>query len=124
MNRWSASATLLATCEPEGASSSSCGCPSCDASLRGRPWPGSISPTHLVFDEFELATQGCTSHHYRHDPDGTVRYGSGRFRYAWPAELDLMARIAGMRLENRYAGWSCEPFGSESTSHVSVWRKD
>lgn len=86
--------------------------------------PGSISPTHLVFDEFELATQGCTSHHYRHDPDGTVRYGSGRFRYAWPAELDLMARIAGMRLENRYAGWSCEPFGSESTSHVSVWRKD
>lgn len=86
--------------------------------------PGSISPTHLVFDEFDLATQGCTSHHYRHDPDGTVRYGSGRFRYAWPAELDLMARVAGMRLENRYAGWSRAPFGSESTSHVSVWRKD
>lgn len=86
--------------------------------------PASIGPTHLVFDEFDLASQGCTSHHYRHDPDGAVRYGSGRFRYAWPAELDLMARMAGMRLENRYAGWSREPFTSESPRHVSVWRKD
>ncbi|HTZ43001.1 MAG TPA: class I SAM-dependent methyltransferase [Jatrophihabitans sp.] len=86
--------------------------------------PGSISPTHLVFDEYDLATQGCISHHYRHDADGTVRYGSGRFRYAWPAELDLMARLAGLRLEGRYADWSRAPYGSESPSHVSVWRKE
>lgn len=86
--------------------------------------PASIGPTHIVFDEFDLATQGCISHHYRHDPDGTVRYGSGRFRYAWPAELDLMARLAGMRLEKRYADWCRNPFGSESSSHVSVWRKE
>lgn len=86
--------------------------------------PSSISPTHLVVDEFNLATQGCVSHHYRHDSDGTVRYGSGRFRYAWPAELDLMARLAGMRLDSRYADWSRDPFGSESRNHVSVWRKE
>jgi hypothetical protein len=43
------------------------------------------------------------------------------FRYVWPAELDLMARIAGMRLRERWAGWNREPFTSESTSHVSAW---
>ena len=84
---------------------------------------GSASPTHLVFDEFDLVTQGCVSHHYDHNDDGTVRYDIGRFRYAWPAELDLMARLAGMRLEARYADWARSPFTSESQSHVSVWRK-
>jgi SAM-dependent methyltransferase len=91
--------------------------------LRGAPEDqrvtlASFSPTHLVVDELDPATQGCISHHYRHDPDGSVRYGSGRFRYAWPAELDLMARLAGMQLESRSSDWSRSPFGSESTSHV------
>jgi hypothetical protein len=45
------------------------------------------------------------------------------FRYAWPAELDLMAEPAGMRLRERWAGWGREPFTSESRRHVSVWRK-
>ncbi|GAB3199465.1 class I SAM-dependent methyltransferase [Nocardioides hungaricus] len=85
---------------------------------------GSVGSSHLVFDELDLATQGCVSHHYRHEPDGTVRYGAGRFRYAWPAELDLMARLAGMRLEARHADWRRTPFGSESTGHVSVWVRD
>jgi hypothetical protein len=84
----------------------------------------SSSPDHLVFDEFDLVTQGCTSHHYHHKPDGTVRYEAGRFRYAWASELDLMARLAGMTLEGRYADWSRSPFTSESQSHVSVWRKE
>jgi SAM-dependent methyltransferase len=84
----------------------------------------SISPEYLVLDEFDVAAQRCISHHYRHDPDGTVRYSSGHFRYAWPAELDLMARLAGMRLESRHADWSRAPFGSESAGHVSVWRKE
>jgi hypothetical protein len=44
-------------------------------------------------------------------------------RYAWPAELDLMARVAGMRLEHRWGGWSEEPFTALSSSHVSVYRK-
>jgi hypothetical protein len=43
------------------------------------------------------------------------------FRYVWPAELDLMARLAGMRLAERWAGWRQEPFTAESESHVSVW---
>jgi len=42
-------------------------------------------------------------------------------RYAWPSELDLMARIAGLRLKNRWGGWSQEPFGASSGTHVSVY---
>jgi hypothetical protein len=45
------------------------------------------------------------------------------FRYTWPAELDLMARMAGMRLRDRWAGWRREPFTSDSRKHVSVWEK-
>jgi hypothetical protein len=45
------------------------------------------------------------------------------FRYVWPSELDLMARLAGMRLRERWAGWRHEPFTADSGSHVSVWEK-
>ena len=45
------------------------------------------------------------------------------YRYVWPAELDLMARIAGMRLRERWSGWNRTPFTGESASHVSVWEK-
>jgi hypothetical protein len=45
------------------------------------------------------------------------------YRYAWPAELDLMARIAGLHLRERWAGWRREPFTSDSMAHVSVWEK-
>jgi hypothetical protein len=45
------------------------------------------------------------------------------FRYVWPSELDLMARIAGMTLRERWSGWKREPFTSESTDHVSVWEQ-
>jgi hypothetical protein len=45
------------------------------------------------------------------------------FRYVWPSELDLMARIAGMTLRERWSDWTREPFTSESTQHVSVWEK-
>jgi SAM-dependent methyltransferase len=83
--------------------------------------PFAVTPTHLGFDEYDVAAQGQISHHY------TVRAGevdvvSMPFRYVWPAELDLMARIAGMALSERWSGWRREPFTSESTSHVSVWR--
>ena len=95
--------------------------------LRGLPrvkpvTVGSYDPAHLIVDEYDLVTQRCTSHHYHHDADGTVRYGSGTFRYAWPAELDLMARLAGLQLEGRYADWARAPFDSASSGHVSVWR--
>jgi hypothetical protein len=45
------------------------------------------------------------------------------FRYAWPAELDLMARLAGMTLRERWSDWNRDPFTSDSMSHISVWQK-
>ena len=85
--------------------------------------PFDVSDGHLGFDTYDLVAQGCTSHHYQRDPDGSVRYGAGHFRYIWPAECDLMARIAGLTLEERFADWQGHPFTSESEGHVSVWRK-
>lgn len=85
--------------------------------------PMGLDEHHLVFDTYDLATQQCTSHHYWREDDGTVRYGTGHFRYIWPAECDLMATLAGLELEARYAGWDRSPFTADSESHVSVWRK-
>lgn len=88
----------------------------------GTAVPMALDEQHLVFDTYDLATQACASHHYRVRPDGTVTHGIGHFRYAWPAELDLMARLAGLEPESRSADWHGAPFTAESTSHVSVWR--
>jgi hypothetical protein len=55
--------------------------------------------------------------------DGGWHRRSIPFRYVWPAELDLMARIAGLRLQDRWAGWKREQFTAESHKHVSVWEK-
>jgi len=84
--------------------------------------PFTISSTRLGFDEFDVASQGLLSHHYWLE-DGTWRTVSMPFRYVWPSELDLMARIAGMTLVERWSGWRREPFTSESRKHVSVWQK-
>jgi SAM-dependent methyltransferase len=81
-----------------------------------------VSRTHLGFDEYDVAQQGLISHHYSL-VDGEWEVVSIPFRYAWPAELDLMARLAGMTLRERWSGWKREPFTSESTKHVSVWEK-
>lgn len=83
----------------------------------------SLDDRHLVFDTYDLLTQGCVSHHYYREDDGSTRQGSGRFRYIWPAECDLMARLAGLELEARYADWDGTAFTVDSESHVSVWRK-
>ena len=84
--------------------------------------PFALTPTHLGFDEFDVAGQGLISHHYEL-VDGVWRSDSIPFRYVWPSELDLMARLAGMALVERWGGWRREPFTSETTTHVSVWRK-
>jgi SAM-dependent methyltransferase len=84
--------------------------------------PMTVDGTHLVFDTYDLTTQQCTSHHYLHRHDGSIDYYKGNFRYIWPAECDLMAQLAGMRLESRHADWAGTAFSSESESHVSVWR--
>ncbi len=85
--------------------------------------PMSFDDGHLVFDTYDLATQQCVSHHYRPTGGGQARYGRGFFRYAWPTECDLMARLAGLELESRWADWHRAPFVSGSAGHVSVWRK-
>jgi SAM-dependent methyltransferase len=81
-----------------------------------------LSPTHLGFDEYDVATQGLVSHHYRVE-DGRLDASSLPLRYVWPAELDLMARLAGMTLRERWSGWDREPFTGDSTGHVSVWER-
>jgi hypothetical protein len=81
-----------------------------------------VSETHIGVDEYDVASQSFVSHHVT-THGGTVTRASTPFRYAWPAELDLMARIAGMRLRGRWADWSRTPFTSASRSHVSVWEK-
>jgi SAM-dependent methyltransferase len=84
--------------------------------------PFDVSPTHLGFDEYDIASQGLISHHYS-IVDGKLDVVSIPFRYTWTAELDLMARIAGMTRRERWSGWLREPFTSESRKHVSVWEK-
>ena len=84
--------------------------------------PFAVTPNRLGFDEYDVVNQGLISHHYR-VVDGRLDVLSPPFRYVWPSELDLMARIAAMTLRERWATWTREPFTSTSTSHVSVWEK-
>jgi predicted TPR repeat methyltransferase len=84
--------------------------------------PFHVSESRWGFDEIDVATQALTSHHLEIVDERAERL-SVPFRYVWPSELDLMARLAGMRLRERWGGWRREPFDSESTMHVSVWEK-
>ena len=84
--------------------------------------PFHLDDRHAGFDTYDMATQQGTSHHYHRRADGTVTYGASNFRYVWPAECDLMAQLAGMVLEERYADFHGAAFTGDSESHVSVWR--
>jgi SAM-dependent methyltransferase len=85
--------------------------------------PFRVGPDRLGFDEYEVVNQGLISHHYWRTEDGSFDSISMPFRYVWPAELDLMARLAGMSLRDRWSDWKRSPFTADSTSHVSVWQK-
>jgi SAM-dependent methyltransferase len=85
--------------------------------------PFTLREDRLGFDEYDIVNQGLVSHHHWRDADGAWHTRSIPFRYTWPAELDLMARLAGMRLRERWAGWDRSPFTADSGQHVSVWRK-
>jgi len=80
-----------------------------------------VTPTRLGFEEFEVATQIAYSHHYWVGGD-KLQVFSAPYRYVWPSELDLMARLAGMTLRERWSSWTREPFTNDSTTHVSVWQ--
>jgi SAM-dependent methyltransferase len=79
-----------------------------------------LSDTHVGIDEYEAATQRLVSHHFTRVADRWER-NSIPFRSVSPGELDLMARLAGMRLRERWGGWQREPFTATSAKHVSVW---
>jgi SAM-dependent methyltransferase len=81
-------------------------------------------PGYLGADVFDTVEQHVVSHHVTFSRDGgtAARLFRSPHRYVWPAELDLMARIAGFSIESRHGGWSGEPFTAESRDHVSVYR--
>src|SRR5579872_3894196 len=79
-----------------------------------------VSDHHVGYDTYDTATQWCASHHFTKEASGGYRCDVGQFRYVWPSECDLMARLAGLRLEARFGGWDRRPFTSESDLHVSV----
>lgn len=85
--------------------------------------PFHVGAHHVGFDTYDLTTQQGVSHHYLSDPAGPVTYSASNFRYIWPSECDLMAEIAGMEFERRFADWQGGTFTNDSESHVSVWRK-
>ena len=80
------------------------------------------SADHWGIDEYDVAKQGLVSHHFSL-VEGRIERLSIPFRYVWPAELDLMAQLAGLRLRERWADWNREPLTSESRKHVSIWEK-
>ena len=122
-DRWRASSTSARHLEPGGCFVIEVEVPP----LRRLP-PGEtalafmVTPDRLGFDTIDVARQLGVSHHYWVG-EGRAETFTMPYRYVWPAELDLMARIAGMRLRERWSGWRREPFTSESASHVSVWEK-
>jgi SAM-dependent methyltransferase len=84
--------------------------------------PFDVSAEHVGFDTYDLVTQRAVSHHYDRLDDGTFRYLPHNYRFVWPSELDLMARLAGMTLEHRWEDWDRTPFTADSERHISVWR--
>ncbi len=83
----------------------------------------SLRPGYVGVDEYtDTAAQLSTSHHFWAVGDKVGTFSSP-FRYVWPSELDLMARIAGMTLRHRWSSWHRQPFTGDSDVHVSVWEK-
>ena len=79
-------------------------------------------PGYIGLDTYEVLRQHVVSHHFRFDESGQARLSRSPHRYIWPAELDLMAELAGFELETRHADWQGAEFTAESRSHVSVYR--
>lgn len=82
----------------------------------------SAEPGYIGLDTYDVLHQRVVSHHIRRDGHGRARLSSTEHRYVWPAELDLMAQLAGFELESRHADWAGSEFTADSPSHVSVYR--
>ena len=85
----------------------------------------SVETGYIGLDSYDLINQHVISHHFKFDQDGNkVELRRSKHRYVWPSELDLMANLAGFKLENRYSGWDYDPFDVEKRSHISVYIKE
>jgi SAM-dependent methyltransferase len=81
-------------------------------------------PGYVGYDRYiDFVAQQAVSHHFVANTAGVGEFTTP-FRYVWPSELDLMARLAGMKLVHRWGGWNRSPFTDQSGSHVSIWEKD
>jgi len=82
-----------------------------------------LGPDHVGIETFDdTAAQIAWSHHWI-EADGRLVRHSAPYRYVWPSELDLMARITGFRIRDRWTGWDRAPFTSSSQSQVAVFEK-
>jgi SAM-dependent methyltransferase len=81
-----------------------------------------VDPGYIALDTVDVLHQHVVSHHFIFGADRQARLGRSPHRYIWPAELDLMAQLAGFELESRDADWRGAEFTAESPSHVSVYR--
>ncbi|TDC46472.1 class I SAM-dependent methyltransferase [Jiangella ureilytica] len=80
-------------------------------------------PGYIGLDTYDVLQQSVVSHHFRFDEGKQAQLFRSPHRYIWPAELDLMAQLAGLELETRHADWAGAEFTAESRSHVSVYRR-
>jgi len=80
-------------------------------------------PGYIGLDTYDVLHQQVVSHHFRFEDDRHTELSRSPHRYVWPAELDLMAQLAGLELESRHADWAGAEFTAESRSHVSVYRR-
>jgi hypothetical protein len=87
---------------------------------------GQVRQGYILLDTYDVLHQHVVSHHFHFDDAGQAKESARLFRsphrYIWPAELDLMAQLAGFELESRHADWSGSEFTADSPSHVSVYR--
>jgi SAM-dependent methyltransferase len=79
-------------------------------------------PGYIGLDTYDVLAQQVVSHHFRFGESTQAEVFRSPHRYIWPAELDLMAQLAGFELESRHADWASAAFTAESRSHVSVYR--
>ncbi|WP_217133984.1 bifunctional 2-polyprenyl-6-hydroxyphenol methylase/3-demethylubiquinol 3-O-methyltransferase UbiG [Streptomyces sp. AC558_RSS880] len=77
---------------------------------------------YIALDTYDTLRQHVVSHHFHFDDSRQAQLFRSPHRYIWPAELDLMAQLAGFELESRHADWDGAAFTAESRSHVSVYR--
>jgi hypothetical protein len=83
---------------------------------------GTVEPGYILVDTYDVLHQHVTSHHFTYGEGREARVFRSPHRYIWPAELDLMAELAGFQLESRHADWTGAAFTADSASHVSVYR--